>query len=159
MSGKTQEHSNITEPIITEVDLINAYRKTKVDLFYSNRQNFRSLLEYEQDLKNNLEKLIDVVNAGSDVSYFKIDSNSYSLMGKSAERKMGKSAEKKNDSTNDYDVTFRLIENFSIDFHILSSLWIQKIGEKIDVEFDDNIVYPEFRSKNLKRGLFAVLCG
>lgn len=133
MSGKTQEHSNITEPIITEVDLINAYRKTKVDLYYSSRQNFRSLLEYEQDLKGNLEKLLNVVNEGTSIPYFKIDSNSYSLM--------GKSVEKKNDSTNDYDVTFRLIENFSIDFHILSSLWIQKIGEKIDAEFDDNIVY------------------
>ena len=133
MSGKTQEHSNITEPIITEVDLINAYRKTKVDLYYSSRQNFRSLLEYEQDLKGNLEKLLNVVNEATSIPYFKIDSNSYSLM--------GKSVEKKNDSTNDYDVTFRLIENFSIDFHILSSLWIQKIGEKIDAEFDDNIVY------------------
>ena len=78
MSGKTQEHSNITEPIITEVDLINAYRKTKVDLYYSSRQNFRSLLEYEQDLKGNLEKLLNVVNEGTSIPYFKIDSNSYS---------------------------------------------------------------------------------
>lgn len=117
-------------------DLILAYRKAKVDIFYSNIENYSPLLKYEQNLEENLKNLCKRLkiykteyNTNSSLEPFFPNINnpsSYSLMGKSYENDM---------------LTLRIFSNFLIEFHVIASLWILKIGAKIDADFDDSKVW------------------
>ncbi|MDY0289200.1 MAG: RNA-directed DNA polymerase [Sphaerochaeta sp.] len=111
-------------------DLMYAYKKVKVDLFYSNCENYASLLQYEHDLEKNLLNLKNKIEQYAEnpkpLDYINSDS-SYSLIGKEYDSVKG--------------ITLRVMSNFPIEFHVLSSLWIQKIGFKIDAEFDDSMIW------------------
>lgn len=115
---------------ITQQDLIQAYKKVKVDLFYSNCENYARLMDYEHDLEKNLlelKKKIDNYPETSNSLAYVQDATSYSLIGKSYDFDDG--------------ITLRVMSNFPIEFHVLSSLWIQKIGLKIDAEFDNSMIW------------------
>lgn len=139
---------------ITIEDLIEAYRNVKIDMFYE-KGHLTSLkfAEYESRLHENLEHLYMRIR-DNDFEYF----TSYDFVGghkfvlKKAEFKDRKidSNESYLDSTNEdvfiyrskssmpelekknLELDFRIIGDHSIDFHVLSSLWIQKVGYKLE---------------------------
>lgn len=115
---------------ITQQDLMQAFKKVKVDLFYSNCENYSLLLKYEQELEKNLQALkgkIDNYSQQPDCFDYVKNSSSYSLIGKEYKKEKG--------------VILRVMSNFPIEFHVLSSLWIHKIGFKIDEKFDDLMIW------------------
>jgi len=115
---------------ITIQDLLQAYKKVKVDLFYSNCENYALLLEYEHELEKNLlnlkNKIDQYAKNPKPLDYINSDF-SYSLIGKEYDSVKG--------------ITLRVMSNFPIEFHVLSSLWIQKIGLKIDATFEDSMIW------------------
>ena len=137
---------------LTIEDLLVAYRKAKADCYFENF--FPSTIkfaEYEQDLLNNLKKLLEQLQADSGFE------GNIELLGEP--RLFPKSLtpkKKKNIPNNDHvhfsdpDRTFkhlrsksdiipefRIVGDFPVDTHIISALWINSVGEKLDAKLDD----------------------
>lgn len=125
-------------------DLLIAYRKVKTDIYYDNGyDNLIKLANYEEDLITNLNQLKESLNSGN-YEYF----YSHQFLGdfkyllKNIEYKKDEAKQEsgfvyfsnqikdwENSNSNEIEeVTFRYIGYHSIDFHILSSLWIDKVG-------------------------------
>ena len=104
------------------------------------------LLEYETDLENNIESLYkDLQKNGLE----NILCNQYYEIPKKLEINNKKEDDKihffssaithhKLDEE-EIKLHFRKVINADINFHIISALWIEKIGQYIDEKFDDNI--------------------
>jgi len=112
-------------------DWYQAYRKMKVDYFYNlDTGNFASLLEYERYLDRNLGKLQHIVmNWKEHEDFFKTKDflGTFYLRGKSFE-KDGKQDKKKKEAVCNY----RIVANPSIDYLVLSSYWLIKVGDVLD---------------------------
>jgi hypothetical protein len=106
--------------------LYEAFRKAKVDFFYSNNENYEDLLIYEENIHENLKKLESCIisrqlpETSSNCNRFYI----------------GKKYE---DKENTY--SFRIMANPSFDIHVLSSYWLQTVGNRVDNKFTDGIVF------------------
>lgn len=131
---------------ISLLDLGMAYRKAKADLFYSPRACKEELSVFESSLANNLHfihrKLSDgVVPVVSDESWTVVPKIiDDKVFGVDCENIISSDpgylwecirsyAEKKSKRIK---VMFRLMEKLPISFHVLSALWINKIGHKFD---------------------------
>lgn len=141
-------------------DLVSAYRKAKVDLYYSTNQRLIDLLQYEEDLLQNLSSLQERLNdpdedwvldaeflGGFDLhpKVVRLGSNRQSYSQKSGlsdgpasgeslvetdpARRWKKIAEGADPTP---VAEFRLMSRCSIDLHVLSSLWIMMVGEKLE---------------------------
>ncbi len=137
---------------LTREDLIVAYRKAKADCFFEN--TFPSAIkfaEYEEDLLDNLDKLLDKLIDDSGFSSnrmllgdFRLTPKKLGLKVKSGDSNghihfssPDRSFEslKKN---NELLPEFRVIGDFPVDAHIISALWINMIGHKFDAQLDDS---------------------
>ena len=125
----------------TYSEVLNAYRKAKADAFYeTGHNNSLNFAYYEQELFENLKKLLDNLNSNQfawleDKQF----TGTYALMIKSIEAKeVGlknvyfSNYERQNSENKRYDINFRVIGQHSVNFHILSSLWIETVGYKLD---------------------------
>lgn len=130
-------------------DLFLAYRKAKVDLYYSTEPRFFDLVEYEENLEENLEVLLDRIRhedftwlAGPEflgsftfvpkgVKFAREDRERTTLHSDPVEewRARTKEAARKGKQPN---AQFRLMARCSIDFHVFSTLWMLKVGDKLD---------------------------
>lgn len=139
--------------IISKNDLFVAYKKAKFELFNDkNSVTTLKLLDYERNLEDNLCKLLDDIfkNGLENIkceSYFEIP-KSLTLNNKNEKIKneshfFSSSLEHNRaflDEKNiDVELSFRKYIDADINFHIISALWIEKVGQFIDEKFDKNI--------------------
>lgn len=136
-----------------------AYRKAKVDLYYSSNASVMALAEYEENIMARLQSLLEQLN-GDDEGW--IDNpnflGTWTLSSKSInsveldKQREGKGAGLKFSSpAEDWDfwcnelmangqgrpkAEFRVMAKCSIDFHILAALWVAQVGEKYDGKLD-----------------------
>ena len=120
------------------LDLAAAYRKVKVDLFYSGCPCRFALAEFEENLEKNLQQ-IKVALKTQDRKFLDDLCHGYWLTPKKIEfdnENQGKpifsNPEKEYDVSNVSHCELRLIANVPIAFHVITTLWINKIGEKFD---------------------------
>jgi len=139
--------------IIDENDLFIAYKKAKFELFNDkNSVTTLKLLDYERNLEKNIDDLLSNIleNGLKNIkceSYFEIP-KSLTLNNKNEKIKneshFFSSSLKHNraflDEENiDIELSFRKYIDADINFHIISALWIDKVGQFIDEKFDKNI--------------------
>jgi hypothetical protein len=147
--------------MISLYDLGLAYRKAKVDLYYSSDPPLKSIANYEENLLINLETLLTKIN-GKDESWVtnpdligdwtvapkSVDMSSWEEHKKQSGNGLVFSSPldewkyacaqltKKNKPKSKAE--FRVMAQCSIDFHVLSTLWMLKVGEKIDAMVTSN---------------------
>lgn len=141
------------EKIISKNDLFVAYKKAKFELFNDkNSITTLKLLDYERSLEDNLCKLLDDIskNGLKNIkceSYFEIP-KSLTLNNKDEKIKneihfFSSSLEHNrsflDENNSNVELSFRKYIDADINFHIISALWIAKIGQFIDEKFDKNI--------------------
>ena len=137
---------------ISGLDVYLAYRKAKVDMFYErDHVTAAQFVQFEEHLNDNLTQLLAELNADNptwaDASSFV---GSYAYIPKSVEAGATPSKADADQSTTQFvdsdpdstwrqqcsdqpaDASFRLIGRHPIAFHVVSSLWIQKVGHKYD---------------------------
>lgn len=137
---------------LTEIDLYIAYKKIKFELF-KDKNNITTihLFEYENDLVNNISNLFNEINNNGlknitcadyyeipkslEIKDKQIDKDSRVHFYSSSIEHHRLSEEK----FNDIELKFRKVINASINFHIVSALWIAEIGQHIDSKFGNNI--------------------
>jgi hypothetical protein len=125
-----------------------AYRKAKVDLYYSTQANLRILADYEDHLKVNLSNLLQMINADDETWVTNAEfTGSWKLAPKSIELPKDPSDAKLHFSSskqkwnhyygnergaNKPVAQFRLMAQCSMDFHVLSALWTLEVGHLFD---------------------------
>jgi len=138
-------------------DLAMAYRKAKVDLFYSSNARRLDLLTYESNLERNLHQLLGRLDS-NDMDWF----TSHDFLGgaylvpksatASGEHTPNETdhtvADRWSDPRQDWqrakftagtaELSFRVMAKCSIDFHVLSSLWIAKVGSKLEAKLPES---------------------
>ena len=135
-------------------DLTLAYRKAKVDLYYSSSTPLLKIVEYEENLLDNLKRLLSCINSKSD-EWIK-DSDFLGSWELSPSKIEPHEEHELDDGlifaspqqhwsqiTSDPDkkpiAEFRLMEDCSMDFHVLSSLWMLKVGHLFDQKLSENV--------------------
>ncbi|OSZ46288.1 hypothetical protein BVZ31_10195 [Alcaligenes faecalis] len=137
---------------ITLEDLLVAYRKAKADCFFENTfPTAVKFASYEQDLLANLKKLLKHLQEKEGFSGNAKLLGDYRLLPKKLSI-----IPKKNTPTNGHvhfsdpqrtvehlfhhhtlTPEFRLVGDFPVDTHILSALWINTVGHKLDAKLAD----------------------
>ncbi|MBT1262664.1 RNA-directed DNA polymerase [Pseudomonas sp. VS40] len=139
-------------------DLGLAYRKAKVDLFYSSSPDLLAIAAYEEHLSENLSALLILLN-GSNLKWVEQkafiggwtfatksvtwadrkefrEKNGTGLIFSSPEEDWDRTCELLSE-TEEYskpNAEFRLMAQCSIDFHVLSALWLLKVGHQYDAK-------------------------
>ncbi len=122
-------------------DILLAYRKAKTDAFYETGHNTSQRFAFfEQDLFQNIKNLLDNLNSGR--NYWLNEetfTGNYGLMIKSIEERIPDNKkvyysnyERQMSENNEYDIEYRIVGQHSVEFHIISSLWIEFVGYKLD---------------------------
>jgi hypothetical protein len=133
-------------------EILLAYRKAKSDLYHENYQvTVVELARYEENLENNINRICDVMN--SSPSWYQSPAFEIRV---AMLPKLEKSEEARSPSVvsnNDFlewersmatrenapGIVFKPISQASIDAHVISALWISKVGEKMDMVLAPNI--------------------
>ena len=152
------KYSASTKIALTMKDMGMAYRKAKVDLYYSSTPDLLAILEYEKNLSENLEALRSKIQHGDD-SFF---SSPEFLGGWTVEPKAILGGESKNgfihsdpkkqwetskDQEEKHTAEFRLMASPSIDFVVLSTLWMMKVGKKYEAKLHESAYGNRLRRK------------
>ncbi|MBL0596858.1 RNA-directed DNA polymerase [Aeromonas jandaei] len=150
-----------TKDFITLSDLYLAYKKAKTDSFFDNFHPCKGrYAEFESDLHNNLTKLHNTLINDEKISpWYKNDLflGGYSYAPKSIDTSpwedrecihfrsidqnedwLNKYAENKNKKL---PVSYRLIINATVEYQVISALWILKVGHKFESLLDKNLSY------------------
>ncbi|MFK3771647.1 reverse transcriptase domain-containing protein [Pseudomonas sp. NPDC089406] len=143
---------DVTQISVSLHDLGLAYRKAKVDLYYSTNPLLFDIASYEDNLSQNLAHLKDQIEAASEdwvkspaflgtwtlapkeIKVAKVEKDQ-SLIFASPEAEWLSAIEAGNPPT----AVFRLMARCSIDFHVLSSLWMMEVGDLIDKQLSSNV--------------------
>jgi hypothetical protein len=138
---------------LTIEDLLVAYRKAKADCFFENTfPTAIKFAEYEQDLLANLNGLLSRLKRDSGfegneelLGDFRLLPKKLSTVRKPDSSENGhvhfSKPERAVESLfKNYDITpeFRIVGDFPVDTHIISSLWINMIGHQFDAKLDDS---------------------
>lgn len=144
-------------------DLGLAYRKAKVDLYYSTTASLLAIADYESRLDENLKSLLDKLN-GDDMQWAADPEflGGWTLVPKSVDLPeagpglifaspreeweylcgQAVSTGKRQPKAN-----FRLMANCSVDFHVLSALWMLKVGHKYDEKLSESAYGSRLRRR------------
>lgn len=153
---------------ITLTDLYIAYRKAKVDMYYE-RDHVTAVkfCEYEQQLDTNLMALLDLINDPEPVWMHDLDFiGGYTYVPKSLETKDHKlvpsqtsfihsdpdAAWKALSQKYPHEAKFRIVGQHPVAFHVLSALWIQKVGHKYDEVLGDSAYGSRLRREPSTQG-------
>ena len=149
-------------------DLILAWRKAKVDLYYSTNPPLFDMADYEDKLLDNLKQLCQRIN-GEDEGWVTRSKflGTWTLAPK-AIKFSGGTKKPVNDENATKETTlifaspdaewesltgkgerptaeFRLMARCSIDFHVFSALWMMQVGHRFDKELGDNVYGSRLR--------------
>lgn len=164
--------------MITREELILAWRKAKVDLYYSTNPPLLAMADYEDKLLDNIGQLCQHINSKDE--NWVINQNflgTWTLVPKSIPPK----GHKKKDESAIQDTTlifaapdaewasrmgngeqptaeFRLMAHCSIDFHVFSALWMLQVGHLFDKPLGDNVYGSRLR-RNRKDEINAMALG
>lgn len=144
--------------MISLVDLGMAYRKAKVDLYYSSHASLNALADYEEKLHDHLTSLLAQIN-GDDESWATTPSfvGTWTLATKSVSMTEWKKFKAKDGNGLIFSspaeewahacsllaaqkepvmpvAEFRVMAQCSIDFHVVSTLWMLKVGYLFDAK-------------------------
>ena len=164
--------ANFSNKYISISDLYLAYRKAKAESFYdSTHPCALAFAEYEQKLELNLKHLLNIINATNPVwmddisflggfsyvpksvdesSWIDKDSIHYRAIDPIEEwnSRFVKHASKK------IPANYRLIINPSVNFQIISALWILEVGHQFERALDQDVSYGN-RLRRYSPGLFS----
>jgi hypothetical protein len=143
---------------ISLVDLGMAYRKAKADLFYSSRACRKTLSAFESKLR---EKLTTFQKKLAESEAPSISGKTWTLVPKgikdnepetdlisSNPQHLWNSISKQaNDNSRRVQAEFRLMEKLSIEFHVFSAFWINKIGHKFEERLTSSVRGNRLRRK------------
>ncbi|WP_294883296.1 MULTISPECIES: reverse transcriptase domain-containing protein [unclassified Sulfurimonas] len=135
------------ESLFTKKDLYIAYKKVKFELFNDkNTIATLKLYEYEKNLNNNIDSLFEKIKDGNLLGkdleckgFFEIPKSFDSNSNKYEIHFFSSSLKHHDFKPESITLKFRKVIDADIDFHIISALWILKIGQFIDEKFDANI--------------------
>lgn len=128
-------------------DLVVAYRKAKVDLYHSTEPRFFDVVEYEENLDENLSALLNLIE-GPDSSWVREPDfvGDFTFVPKhvtSPEQPSKRHSVLRSDPAAEWRARvseadsppvaeFRLMARCTLDFHVLSTLWLMTVGDKLD---------------------------
>jgi len=143
-------------------DLGQAYRKAKVDMYYSSDASLLAIAEYESRLADNLQALLDKLN-GTDETWVEAaiflggwtlvpkaiswddrkkycDENGTLPIFSSPEDEWAHicSLLAKEEKYKKPNAEFRLMAQCSLDFHVLSALWMREVGHRYDKKLSES---------------------
>jgi len=134
-------------PVVTMEQLVTAYHRAKVDLYYGSESRLMDLLEYEESLEFRLNQLLERINA-ADEEWVRdpLFVGTYTLAPKHVEppKKAGSGDFQWSDPTRAWEARiadagtdrataeFRVMSMCSIDMHVLSTLWMQTAGATME---------------------------
>jgi len=163
---------------VTLEDLGIAYRKAKVDLYYSSNASLPAIAEYESTIGDNLRALHERLN-GDDEDWVKANTfiGGWTLAPKSIEKPHGEGAgnslifssptdewkhlckKAENEKSAQKPIAeFRLMADASLDFHVLSALWMLKVGHQYDAKLTDS-AYGNRLRRNKDKGINSLSLG
>lgn len=127
---------------ITLENLGMAYRKAKVDIYYSTHATLVAIAEYESNLANNLNVLLSKLN-GENENWITEDAflGDWTYVPKSIHplKKNGLIFSSPSDEWRyrcevheNPTAEFRLMARNSLDFHVMSTLWMMRVGHLYD---------------------------
>lgn len=147
--------------MITLKQLGLAYRKAKVDLYYSSHASIDAIADYEEKLLENLSSLLAKINGESeDWVQDKAFLGTYTIAAKSIDMSAWKAHQKehgnglifssasdewayacaelaKGDELKRPTAEFRVMAKCHLDFHVLSTLWMLEVGQFFDAKLSD----------------------
>jgi hypothetical protein len=143
---------------ITIADLYLAYRKAKAEAFYENTHfHAAAYTKYEQKLDSNLVLLLARLNSPDpDWQFDALFIGDHAYLPKSIDESMWDNTSDGHfralDPLDDWDRRFskqkrraeaslRLVIRPTVDFQIVSALWILKVGQKFDAVLDENVSF------------------
>lgn len=144
----------------TLADLVVAYRKAKVDLYYSSDPRLLDLLAYEESLEYNLTALLSRLNA-EDEEWVRDPEfvGTFSFAPKSVQKPpVASDGFHSSDLRTEWafgvarraggqpKAEFRVMARCSIDMHVLSTYWMIRVGEVLESRLG-----PEAAGSRLKR--------
>lgn len=129
------------ENFISIEDMSLAYKNAKVDLFYMGNNSLEAVFKYEQRIHTKLLALRRKIYSGR-----RIAESNWTLICKNIEFKdspkeetsskkliyIDPKVEWESHEQGEIEANFRLMAQSSMDLHVLSSLWIAKVGHKYD---------------------------
>ncbi|WP_440658734.1 Reverse transcriptase [Ensifer adhaerens] len=142
--------------MITLQQLGLAYRKAKVDIYYSSHPCLEEIADYEQDLHQNLARLLARINANDESWIGKEDFlGTWTLVAKSVDMSEWDSYRRTygngfifSSPAEEWEnicsllaaqaapakprAEFRVMAQCSLDFHVLSTLWMMEVGHLFD---------------------------
>lgn len=137
---------------ITLDDLALAYRKAKVDLYYSNSPRPLDLLEYEEELEANLVSLRNRISGRDELWVEDPDFlGNFDVVSKDVDLHLNSDTARRETfhvspteawhaaDKSKATAAFRLLSRTSIDFHVLAALWIGRIGAAFDGKLSDSV--------------------
>lgn len=145
--------------IATLEELCQAYRKAKVDLYYATHASIFAVADYEDNLFENLKSLLERVN-GTDNDWIETAEflGTWTLAAKSVTWPLRDKKKKEangglifSSPTDEWNywkdkvvevdgqeskpnAEFRIMARCSIDFHVISTLWMMKVGHLFDAK-------------------------
>jgi predicted alpha/beta hydrolase family esterase len=146
----------ITKDLYRLDDFGIAYRKAKVDLYYSTRCSRKVLSIYESKLVENLAKLQSELKNGQAPKLSKVP---WTLVPKAIKPnefeseliasdpnylwsevcREAKDQKEKNETKSGLpEVEFRIMEKLPIDFHVFAALWTLKVGHKFEAKLTES---------------------
>ncbi|NKF26066.1 RNA-directed DNA polymerase [Pseudomonas sp. BGM005] len=149
---------DVTPKSVSLSDLGLAYRKAKVDLYYSTNPSLFDIANYEDDLSQNLVRLKEQIEAASE-DWVKDPAflGTWMLAPKEIQMSKGKHDQSlifaspeaewlsATEASNPPTAVFRLMARCSIDFHVLSSLWMMEVGGLFDKQLSSNVFGSRLR--------------
>lgn len=160
---------------IKVADVYLAYRKAKVEAFFDSfHPHAISFCEFESDINNNIVKLHAKIING-DTEWWEDENfiGKYHYVPKSLDDSPWKNELKVHyssiDPTEDWkrrfeenknkrlDIEYRLIQSPSVEYQIISALWILKVGHKFEAKLDKNLSYGNRlrRKKHVLENFFS----
>ncbi|MEI8246378.1 MAG: RNA-directed DNA polymerase [Lentisphaerota bacterium] len=156
--------STTNRKFISIVDLGMAYRKAKVDLYYMSNPCILKILDYEELLEDNLKSLHSKLCKNYDIL---VQDNEFignwtftpkcidntqnekiKLISSDPNIKWNAICQKLKIKKSKPKAEFRLIADHSIDFHVVSTIWMSKVGHKYDEKLSEHAYGNRLRRKN-----------
>lgn len=139
-------------------DLGLAYRKAKADLYYSTNPSLFAIADYEDKLETNLSRLQKLINGKSEDWATQpeflgdwiltpksiksaTDVNNAGLIFASPSEEWNSMVTAGGKPT----AEFRLMARCTMDFHVLSALWMMEVGDLYDRKLSDNVYGSRLR--------------